>query len=187
VKEEKLAPRVNAAPKKEEKTKRRSAGYRLPYQRGESYFVSQGRGGVSHKGKMEWALDFAIPSGKSITSIADGQVIKVKNDGQGCGGYNKRNDGNYVVVKHANGLESLYLHLQRSVVNVGDFVGQGQQVGVSGKSGWTNCNAHLHFQLQSSCGSYLCPSVPIDFVDISPAAEKQPLDYNKYKTKIKNV
>jgi len=110
-----------------------------------------------------------------IVAVADGIVTHVvQHHDQGYCNEKIINNVNRVVIKHDNGLSSQYLHLLKnsSVVNVGDSVKQGQVIAKSGASGYV-CSttggdgAHLHFQLQVSCGSYYCQSQKISFSEVN--------------------
>ena len=105
---------------------------------------STGRGEGSHPG-----VDISIPDGTPIVSIANGIVYRAGND---VGGY-----GNFVVVKHprvpdpeqsskTTTLYSVYAHLESVLVEDGDLVTKGQQIGASGHTGFAT-GPHLHFQI----------------------------------------
>lgn len=81
--------------------------------------------------------DIAAPGGDKIYSIDDGVVVTV---GSGDTGY-----GNYVVIMH-DGYYSLYAHQQKTIVNVGDEVKIGQQIGLVGSTGNSTGN-HLHIEI----------------------------------------
>ena len=75
--------------------------------------------------------------------------------------------GNYVVIAHAGGLDTLYGHLAAALVKVGDRVTQGQPVGVEGSTG-NSTGAHLHFELRINQkpvdpAPYLPPGAPSPF------------------------
>ena len=55
--------------------------------------------------------------------------------------------GDYVVIAHRAGLVSLYGHLNRALVKVGDVVNQGQPVGLEGSTGHST-GPHLHFEVR---------------------------------------
>jgi murein DD-endopeptidase MepM/ murein hydrolase activator NlpD len=145
--------------------------YKLPYPGGVTYRVSQGNNSsFSHTGKARYAFDFAMPVGSDVVTVAAGKVVLVKESSNISGnssGY--ANYANYVVIEHADGFRSVYVHLKYNsvIVNVGQLVQQGQKIAESGKTGWAT-NAHLHFQLQEKGGgSWWEQSVPISFSDVA--------------------
>ena len=144
-----------------------AAEYKLPYPRGERYYISQGNGEGTHLGGSQDAWDFAMREGSIVVSVRSGMVRLIKNDSS-IGGCSRKfaNDGNYVVVSHDDGTEELYLHLQYNsiVVGKGDYVSQGQPIAKSGSTGWA-CGPHLHFQAQVSGNSWYGQSIPISFSD----------------------
>lgn len=94
-------------------------------------------------------VDIRVPEGTPVRSIAAGQVIRVAED---SGGF-----GYYVVVRHPHMpdpdnpeyttvLYSTYAHLSSQLVQEGDVVQKGQQIGLSGKTGAAT-GPHLHFQI----------------------------------------
>lgn len=89
------------------------------------------------------AVDLAAPIGTPIRAAGAGEVIVSKGSGWN-GGY-----GNYVVVKHANGSQTLYAHLSSNAVGIGDTVGAGETVGYVGTSG-KSTGAHLHFEVRGA-------------------------------------
>lgn len=80
-------------------------------------------------------------SGGPACAAGNGTVAYVCNNGWG-GGY-----GNHVVISHGNGYSTLYAHLQRTTVSVGQQVTVGQQVGVIGRTGQVT-GPHLHFEVR---------------------------------------
>jgi len=56
--------------------------------------------------------------------------------------------GTHIIINHGNGYETLYGHLSESWVYPGQFVAQGQQIGVMGSTGWST-GTHLHFEVRS--------------------------------------
>ena len=123
----------------------------LPWTADDTYRVTQGNNGpYSHSGTAAWAFDFGMPIGTPVLAAHLGTVRMVRGDSTrgGCdSAYG--NDANYVVIDQGNGYESLYLHLQSTVVEVGELVSRGQVIGYSGQTGWS-CGPHLHFQVQRS-------------------------------------
>ena len=98
------------------------------------------RGDHDHSG-----LDIAAPGGTPVYAAACGVISALKS---GCvvgnsscgGGY-----GNYVVIRHSGGRTTLYAHLSRDVVSLGDSVTTGQLIGYVGTTGSSTGN-HLHFE-----------------------------------------
>ncbi len=76
-----------------------------------------------------------------ILAAADGIVIISKSGGWN-GGY-----GNYVVIKHSNGTQTLYGHMSENMVSAGARVVQGQQIGRMGSTGQST-GVHLHFEVR---------------------------------------
>lgn len=87
------------------------------------------------------AVDFAGSIGTTIRAAAGGEVIVAKSSGWN-GGY-----GNYVVIKHSNGVQTLYAHLSSVSVGVGAVLGQGETVGAMGNTG-RSTGSHLHFEVR---------------------------------------
>ena len=86
-------------------------------------------------------IDLAQASGTRVTAAAAGLVVVAS---LGRVGY-----GNFVVVAHGHGVETLYGHLKTIDVAVGDQVAVGQFIGLEGSSGFST-GPHLHFELRIS-------------------------------------
>jgi murein DD-endopeptidase MepM/ murein hydrolase activator NlpD len=84
-------------------------------------------------------VDLAAPLGTDVTAAADGVVVAVGHTGVGY--------GNYVIIAHGGGIESLYGHLLETEVLVGDHVIRGQRIGREGSTGFST-GPHLHFELR---------------------------------------
>jgi murein DD-endopeptidase MepM/ murein hydrolase activator NlpD len=84
-------------------------------------------------------IDLVEPFGSPVYAADDGIVALV---GSSTTGY-----GNYVVIAHSGGLDTLYGHLSAALVKVGQTVAQGQPVGLEGSTG-NSTGAHLHFELR---------------------------------------
>lgn len=136
----------------------------MPWPCRQRYPVTQGWfGAYSHSGKMQYAYDFGLPEGAQVRAAASGYVAFVQKGKTVCGDWNLRNDGNYVTIYHdEDKTATLYLHLKDVYVWPGKFVSRGEPIGTAGKTGWTNCNAHLHFQYQSQ-GGWFTQSIEVYF------------------------
>ncbi len=87
-------------------------------------------------------IDFArVPVGTTVRASADGKVTVAKASGWN-GGY-----GNYVVIKHASGVQTLYAHLSSVDVVTGQVVSQGDRIGGVGNTG-RSTGVHLHFEVR---------------------------------------
>ena len=89
------------------------------------------------------AIDIAAPVGTPILASADGEVIIARTGGWN-GGY-----GNYVVIRHSNGTQTLYAHNSRNNVSAGQSVSQGDVIGFIGTTGKVT-GAHLHFEIRGA-------------------------------------
>jgi murein DD-endopeptidase MepM/ murein hydrolase activator NlpD len=97
------------------------------------YFGTPRGGGTYHRG-----LDISAATGTPIAAAAPGQVVLAS------AGYGY---GNYVIVRHDNGYETLYAHLTEIWVVQGQWVTQGEAVGTAGATGWAT-GPHLHFEVR---------------------------------------
>ena len=84
------------------------------------------------------AVDLAAPFGTPILASANGKVI-VSRTGGYYGGY-----GTYIVISHPRGTQTIYAHLDKNYVSVGQQVEQGQVIGTIGMTGRTT-GPHVHF------------------------------------------
>lgn len=89
------------------------------------------------------AVDFASGIGTAIRAAASGEVIVSKSSGWN-GGY-----GSYIVIKHSNGVQTLYAHLSSNSVSVGDSVAAGEVIGAMGNTG-KSTGPHLHFEVRGA-------------------------------------
>ncbi len=88
------------------------------------------------------AVDIRAPIGTAVHAAAAGTVTLAKEGYNG--GY-----GNYIIIAHPNGTETLYAHLSQINVTVGQSVAQLQVIGLSGVSGRVT-GAHLHFEIHNA-------------------------------------
>lgn len=98
-------------------------------------------------GKFHGAIDYGVSVGTPVYAAADGVVMSTANLSSSY--------GTYVVIRHANGLQSYYAHGTSGSITVkpGDTVKQGQQIMKSGNTG-NSKGPHLHFEVRKSPYSY---------------------------------
>lgn len=106
------------------------------------------RWGDQHKG-----LDIKVYIGDTIRSAFSGKVRIVRYEG---GGY-----GKYIVIRHNNGLETIYGHLSKQLVKENQEVRAGEVIGLGGNTG-RSTGSHLHFETRL-CGVALNPALMFDF------------------------
>lgn len=106
------------------------------------------RWGGQHKG-----LDIKVYIGDTIRSAFSGKVRIVRYEG---GGY-----GKYIVIRHSNGLETIYGHLSKQLVKENQEVRAGEVIGLGGNTG-RSTGSHLHFETRL-CGVALNPALMFDF------------------------
>jgi murein DD-endopeptidase MepM/ murein hydrolase activator NlpD len=94
------------------------------------------------------AIDIGGPVGSGIYAAAAGTVIVTRSDDGWNGGY-----GNYVVVDHGGGVQTLYAHLSSVSVTIGQSVAQGQAVGGLGNTG-KSTGPHLHFEVRGTANPF---------------------------------
>ena len=93
------------------------------------------------------AVDLGAARGTPIHSTADGIVIIARNGGWN-GGY-----GNYVVITHDNGSQTLYAHMKSTIVSPGQSVSSRQTIGYVGMTGITT-GPHLHFEVRGAANPF---------------------------------
>ena len=92
-------------------------------------------------------VDLAAAFGTTVRAAASGNVIVSKAGGWN-GGY-----GNYIVIKHSNGTQTLYAHLSSNSVAVGDYVEQGETIGAMGNTG-KSTGVHVHFEVRGGTNPF---------------------------------
>ena len=106
------------------------------------------RWGRQHKG-----IDVKVYIGDTIRAAFSGKVRIVRYEG---GGY-----GKYIVIRHNNGLETIYGHLSKQLVSENQEVRVGEPIGLGGNTG-RSTGSHLHFETRL-CGVALNPALMFDF------------------------
>jgi murein DD-endopeptidase MepM/ murein hydrolase activator NlpD len=98
-------------------------------------------------GSYHGALDYGVSAGTPVYAAATGVVIKTANLTSSY--------GTYVVIQHANGLQTWYAHGTSGSITVseGQTVSKGQQIMLSGNTGHST-GPHLHFEVRVSPYNY---------------------------------
>lgn len=111
-------------------------------QKGSGRFVWPTSGYVTQGYKrLHPALDIARSTGTPVKASDSGYVV--------VAGWSNTGYGNYIVINHGNGFQTLYAHLDRIFVKVGDVVGQGAVIGNMGTTG-RSTGPHLHFEIHKN-------------------------------------
>lgn len=92
---------------------------------------------VTRKISPHEGIDFSMPIGSAVVSTGKGQVVIAKFS---------RSAGNYIVIQHANGYKTQYMHLSKLLVKSGQKIKQGQKIALSGNTG-RSTGPHLHYEL----------------------------------------
>lgn len=112
---------------------------------GKGEFFASRNGHRRHEG-----IDLSAPIGTPVYSVRLGKVVlarSIRNQNT------KTGSGNYIIVRHLDGLVSVYAHLSEIRVRPGQIVRQGQMIGRVGKTGnanYANIQPHLHFEVRKN-------------------------------------
>jgi len=104
-------------------------------------------------GRMHKGLDIKVYIGDTIRAAFSGKVRIVRYEGRGY--------GKYIVIRHDNGLETIYGHLSKQLVRENQDVRAGDVIGLGGNTG-RSTGSHLHFETRL-CGVALNPALLFDF------------------------
>lgn len=115
------------------------------------------RRGAAHKG-----IDVDLVTGDKVLALLDGKVRYVKWH---------YGHGNVVVIRHYNGLETVYAHLSKQLVQVNDSVKKGQVIGKGGVTGNAR-GSHLHLEVRFQ-GTCVNPEYFFDFGDTNKIRAKE--------------
>ena len=103
---------------------------------------------VTGEYKNHGGTDIGASYGTAIWAADSGKVVT------SCDGWNG-GWGNYVMIDHGNGMQTLYAHMSSRAVSVGQYVTAGQVIGYVGSTGMST-GAHLHFEMYEN-GSRIDP------------------------------
>jgi murein DD-endopeptidase MepM/ murein hydrolase activator NlpD len=104
-------------------------------------------------GRLQAGIDVKVYTGDTIYAAFDGKARIVK--------YNARGYGYYVVLRHPNGLETLYGHLSKQFIKENQIVKAGEPIGLGGNTG-RSYGSHLHFETRV-LGQPINPALMFDF------------------------
>jgi murein DD-endopeptidase MepM/ murein hydrolase activator NlpD len=143
-----------------ETTSATSSGMKAPWTAGLTFRCNQGNfGAFSHDNPLSYyAWDFGLPLCTPVLASAYGVIYLT--------GYSNNGYGNFIIIKHIYGLNSIYGHLCAMNGAIGKSVKQGEIIGYSGNTGRTT-GPHLHFSMIDSRGY----SLPSQFEDIGVPEE----------------
>lgn len=111
--------------------------------------------------RMHYGVDIDLNRGDTVRATFSGRVRLVDIDGRGY--------GKYVVIRHPNGLETLYGHLSKQLVKENTVVHAGDAIGLGGSTG-RSTGPHLHYETRFM-GIALNPQQLIDFASGAPRNE----------------
>ena len=116
--------------------------------------------------RLHRGVDVSVEKDEPVVAALPGKVVMAKYN---AGGY-----GNYVLVEHANKIQTLYGHLSERLVKIGDEVYPGDIVGLAGNSGRSS-GAHLHFEIRYG-DMNIDPETIVDFPnwDLQPGVDRIP-------------
>ena len=120
--------------------------------------VTSGFGYRKQFKRNHYGTDLKVYVGDTIYSVFSGVVTLVSFDKYGY--------GNYVKIKHNNGLETLYAHMSKHLVKNNHIVNAGEPIGLGGNTG-RSTGSHLHFEVRLS-GKHLNPQELFSFEDKKP-------------------
>src|SRR5574344_1194775 len=105
--------------------------------------------------RMHNGIDIKVYIGDTIRAAFDGRIRMVK--------YERRGYGKYVVIRHENGIETVYGHLSKQLVGEDEYVKAGEPIGLGGNTG-RSTGSHLHFETRL-LGQAINPELLFNFPD----------------------
>jgi len=91
--------------------------------------------------RMHYGIDISAEKGTPIYATAEGKVVEVKNTGN-----LRTNFGRCIRIDHGNGIKTLYGHLDKITVKLGQMVKRWDKIGEMGRTG-RSTGVHLHYQV----------------------------------------
>ena len=133
-------------------------GYVMPT---DSTRITDKYGYRPRRGRAHLGLDVKVRTGDTIRAAFDGKVRISR--------YERRGYGHYLVIRHPNGLETVYGHLSKKLVNENDIVHAGDPIGLGGNTG-RSTGSHLHFETRI-LGNAVNPAYMFDFPNQTAATD----------------
>jgi len=127
--------------------------------------------------RMHRGTDLDLETGDTVRAAFDGKV-RIKS-------YEKRGYGYYLVLRHPNGLETVYGHLSKFLVDANQVVKAGQVIGLGGRTG-RSTGSHLHFETRF-LGKDINPEELIDFQNGTPHRDEYTFTNIKINGKKSNL
>lgn len=128
-------------------------------------------------GRMHKGTDIKVYIGDTIRAAFSGKVRIVRYEAAGY--------GKYVVIRHNNGLETVYGHMSKWLVEENQTVKAGQPIGLGGNTG-RSTGSHLHFETRL-CGVAINPTTFFDFVNQDVVADSYLFKKVNYRRQLASV
>ena len=128
-------------------------------------------------GRMHKGIDIKVYIGDTIRAAFSGKVRIVRYEGAGY--------GKYVVIRHNNGLETVYGHMSKWLVEENQNVRAGQPIGLGGNTG-RSTGSHLHFETRL-CGMAINPTTFFDFVNQDVVADTYMFRKSKFRRELASI
>ena len=144
-------------------------GYCMPT---DSTRITDKYGYRPRRGRPHLGLDVKVRIGDTIRAAFDGKVRISR--------YERRGYGHYLVIRHPNGLETVYGHLSKKLVNENDIVHAGDPIALGGNTG-RSTGSHLHFETRI-LGNAINPALMFDFPN-----QKAVTDFYVYQKNTREV
>lgn len=144
-------------------------GYVMPT---DSTRITDTYGYRPRRGRSHFGIDIKVRTGDTIRAAFDGKVRISR--------YERRGYGHYLVIRHPNGLETVYGHLSKKLVAENDIVHAGDPIGLGGNTG-RSTGSHLHFETRI-LGNAINPAYMFDFPN-----QKAVTDYYVYSKNTREV
>ena len=133
-------------------------GYCMPT---DSTRITDKYGYRPRRGRAHLGIDVKVKIGDTIRAAFDGKVRISR--------YERRGYGHYLVIRHPNGLETVYGHLSKKLVNENEIVHAGDPIALGGNTG-RSTGSHLHFETRI-LGNAINPALMFDFPNQKAATD----------------